>query len=435
MLRALLLLFLAAACAAQTLDGVWVGSLRKDSNPAALVFIFENATHATVNSIEMGTTNELSGIVFDGNKVRFEVKRVGGQFEGVLDPDTKEISGVWTQPGFREPLVLARTDRTSVMDPALQGIDARVPYPPTVVRADGRDWLFYEVHITNWSTEEMTLLRLDVLMGDDQATMDSDLLKKITVAGGVKLRPGVRSIVMIPVSGGPFPDAIRHRVTFQLAGESQPRSTECAPARVLRGAVRIGPPVGAGSWQMAAGPDGDMHHRGAIIAYQGRATISQRFAFDFFVETSEEPDHTANESYPSYGVPLIAVADGTVASVIDGLPDNPPSALLATVPLTPDRMYGNRVTLDIGGGRYVTYAHMKAGLRVKAGDKVRRGHVLGAIGSTGRSGAPHLHFQVTDGPDPIASEGLPFVFESFTHEGTRYTDEMPLNRWVVVFPK
>jgi murein DD-endopeptidase MepM/ murein hydrolase activator NlpD len=435
MFRALLLLFLAAACAAQTLDGVWIGSLRKDSNPAALVFVFENATHATVNSIEMGTTNDLSNITVDADKVRFEVKRVSGRFEGTLDHDGKKLAGVWTQPGFREALVLARTDRTAVMDPALEGIDARVPHPPTVVRADGRDWLFYEVHITNWSSEEMTLLGLDVLIDDDEVHIDADLLQKIAVAGGTKLQPGVRSIVMIPVSGGPFPNTIRHRVTFQLAGESKPRSTECAPVQVLRGPVRLGPPVGAGSWRMAAGPDSDMHHRGAILAYRGRATISQRFAFDIFVETSEEPDHTANESYLSYGAPLIAVADGTVASVVDGLPDNPPRALLATVPLTPDRMYGNRVTLDIGGGRYVTYAHMKSGLRVKAGDPVRRGQVLGAIGSSGRSGAPHLHFQVTDGPDPIASEGVPFIFESFTHEGTKYTGEMPLNRWVVSFPK
>jgi murein DD-endopeptidase len=383
----------------------------------------------------MGTTNELSNIAIDGNTVRFEVKRVSGRFEGVLDPDRKKLSGVWTQAGFREPLVLARPDQPAVMDPALEGIDARVPYPPAAVRAGGREWLFYEVHITNWSTEEMTLLRLDLLIGEDQATIESDLLKKLAVAGGVKLRPGVRSVLMIPASGDHFPDSIHHRVTFQLAGESQPRSTECAPAAVRRSPVRIGPPVGAGSWQMAAGPDGDMHHRGAIIAYQGRATISQRFAFDLFVETSEEPDHTANESYPTYGAPLLAVADGTVASVVDGLPDNPPGALLAAVPLTPGRMFGNRVTMDIGGGRFVTYAHMRAGLGVKTGEKVLRGQVLGAIGSSGRSGAPHLHFQVTDGPDPIASEGVPFVFESFTHEGAKYTGEMPFNRWVVSFPK
>jgi len=435
MLRELLLLTTAATCAAQSLDGTWLATLHNGTAPVSLVFLFENAAHATVFSTELGTTNQLDNIVIDGAAVRFEVKRVAGRFTGALQPDGKRIAGEWTQPGFHESLVLTRTDRSSVIDPAFQGVDAWVPYPPTAVRADGKDWLFYEVHITNWSEVEMTLLRLDILIGDDEAAIEGDLLKKLATAGGVKLRPGVRSIILVPAAGDHFPDSIRHRVTFQLAGDPNPKTTECATTPVLRGAVRIGPPVGAGTWEFTGGPFGDLHHRGAIIAYRGRASLSQRFAFDLVLKTADHADHATSADYPAYGVPLLAVADGTVVSVVDGLPDNTPGAILGTVPLTPENMFGNRVTLEIAKGRYVTYGHMKSGVRVKQGDKVRRGQVLGAIGNSGRSGGPHLHFQVTDGPDPIASEGLPFVFESFTRDGTKYSGEMPLNLWLVSFPQ
>ena len=41
------------------------------------------------------------------------------------------------------------------------------------------------------------------------------------------------------------------------------------------------------------------------------------------------------------------------------------------------------------------------------------GQVIGALGNTGNTDAPHLHFHVMSTPDPLASNGLPFVFSSF----------------------
>lgn len=72
-------------------------------------------------------------------------------------------------------------------------------------------------------------------------------------------------------------------------------------------------------------------------------------------------------------------------------------------------------------------------VRVKAGDTVRRGQVLGLVGNSGHTDAPHLHFHVSDGKDPLASEGVPFVFDTFTRDGVIYRDEMPLGDWVVSF--
>jgi murein DD-endopeptidase MepM/ murein hydrolase activator NlpD len=76
------------------------------------------------------------------------------------------------------------------------------------------------------------------------------------------------------------------------------------------------------------------------------------------------------------------------------------------------------VVLDLGGGRYALYAHLQPGsLTVVAGDRVRRGQVLGKVGNTGNSVAPHLHFHVMDGPSPLDANGLPYRIDRFEVTG------------------
>ncbi len=75
---------------------------------------------------------------------------------------------------------------------------------------------------------------------------------------------------------------------------------------------------------------------------------------------------------------------------------------------------GNSVTLDIGRGHYAHYMHLQPGsLRVKVGDRVRRGQVLGLVGNAGSSFLPHLHFEVTNSPVLLSGDGVPYVFKSF----------------------
>jgi len=62
---------------------------------------------------------------------------------------------------------------------------------------------------------------------------------------------------------------------------------------------------------------------------------------------------------------------------------------------------------------------------MKVGDKVMTGQVLGLLGNSGNTDTPHLHFHVMDGPSPLVSNGLPYVFTSFTGQGM-LKDEKPL---------
>jgi len=65
-----------------------------------------------------------------------------------------------------------------------------------------------------------------------------------------------------------------------------------------------------------------------------------------------------------------------------------------------DGVYGNYVLLDHGGELQTMYGHASE-VFVHEGDVVRRNEVIALSGSTGRSTAPHLHFEVRRGGEPV----------------------------------
>ena len=72
----------------------------------------------------------------------------------------------------------------------------------------------------------------------------------------------------------------------------------------------------------------------------------------------------------------------------------------------------------MGHGYFAFYAHLQPkSIRVKVGNKVRRGSVLALLGNSGQADAPHLHFHIADGNSPLGAEGLPYVIESFEMQG------------------
>jgi murein DD-endopeptidase MepM/ murein hydrolase activator NlpD len=165
-------------------------------------------------------------------------------------------------------------------------------------------------------------------------------------------------------------------------------------------------------------------HRRFIYTLAGKARIPGRYAIDFVgVDELGRTTH-GNSDFPpdaiGYGARVLAGADANVAAVRDGIAES--SSIRGNSAHALGEGAGNYVALKLSGGRYVYYEHLKLGsIRVKVDEHVHLGDVIGNVGFSGDTTRPHLHVHVADGVDPLASEGLPFVVESYKEIG-RYSN-------------
>jgi murein DD-endopeptidase MepM/ murein hydrolase activator NlpD len=154
----------------------------------------------------------------------------------------------------------------------------------------------------------------------------------------------------------------------------------------------------------------------ALLPLNGAFFLAQRFAIDWEqIDENHRLYHGDSKdvrSYRIYDAAVIAVADGVVVAARNDLGDQVPGKLPEGLPL--DEADGNFVILELGKGMYALYAHLKPGsVRVGVGDQVRRGDLLGNVGNSGNSQAPHLHFQMMDRPSGLAANGIPYVFDNY----------------------
>lgn len=121
----------------------------------------------------------------------------------------------------------------------------------------------------------------------------------------------------------------------------------------------------------------------------GNLTTDGHDGIDFRLRTMAE----MNE-----GVAVLAAADGTVLRVRDGEPD----VSVKVRGHLNGRDAGNGVVIDHGQGWETQYSHLRRGsLRVKPGDRVRRGDPIGLIGMSGNTEYPHLHFALRIKGQPV----------------------------------
>lgn len=117
-------------------------------------------------------------------------------------------------------------------------------------------------------------------------------------------------------------------------------------------------------------------------------------------------DGTKNEHYFGWGKEVLAPADGVVLEAVDGVRDNEPGkAAGGHAPL------GNFVILSHADGEISVLSHlMKGGVKVKAGDRVAAGKVVGKCGNSGDSSEPRLHLRLVDSENVAGASGLDIHF-------------------------
>jgi murein DD-endopeptidase len=453
-----------AASSANGIEGVWAGMLGGQLH--LVVTITKSGSGelgGTMNSVDQHAILELSNVTLRGDAVRFEVPRVGGVYEGRLKKNGNDISGSWTQTSeaaqaldftrSAEPGAAAEGTAEQAAPkpehtpkPLLLGFNAVIPIAPTAFKADGKWHLVYELHISNMDKWEYAFTRIDVVSADaaqktlasfSGADLDGMFIHPgLPNAGKVsKLAPGEFGAVFLWVTFDKLEDipaAISERISAKVGDYPEALSIVTPATNVDKNVVVVisSPLVGA-DWVAANGPSNTSLHRRALIPINGHAYISQRFAIDWVQVYPDgktyKGDPSDNKNYRAYGSEIHAVADGVVTQVGDGVPQNTPGAKSLAVPLTLETVGGNHVIMEIGNGLFAFYAHMQPGsLRVKVGDKVRRGQVLGLLGNTGNSSEPHLHFQICNANSELGSEGLPYAFASFEVQGKGEGDDMKM---------
>ncbi|MFN7922889.1 MAG: M23 family metallopeptidase [Bryobacteraceae bacterium] len=311
-----------------------------------------------------------------------------------------------------------------------QSLSLHVREPVAAVNFAGHAVIAYELDIANKGTSPVELRKVQItgeagaaLLTYDRAALAKNALLIAPKRGKLdRLNPGSRAVVFVWVeAGGPV-----HWLTNQVfvSGVESPLTVVSTVAS--ESARVLGTPLDPGDWWIANGPSNTSDHRRAQVRKDGdlNAPFAQRYAIDFGLICDGrwfQNKGKANSDYCGWGSKVLAVAAGQVVSTHDGVPENSPGSL--AVKLDKQTLMGNHVILDIGGGHWALYAHLKPGsLLVKAGDRVEAGQAIGRVGNTGSSGAPHLHFHLSKAGSPedvmtAQTDPVPYVFANFARIG------------------
>jgi len=306
-----------------------------------------------------------------------------------------------------------------------------------IVRADdGKDHVEYELLALNVFPEAVTLSSVTVVdpAGKELTRIEGNALAAVTQTVFARTQTAV-----IPASAAvsvdvdlilppdTAPERVMHQIAYTLKADSElalmvgglevnaPEVTiNRQPAMVIK------PPLKGKGWLATSACCKPNIHRDLRIAIDGvRIETAETFAIDWAKVKNDRlfgGDGKRVEQYYGFGEDVLAVADGTVVYIHDGMIDETPSVLM--VPKSKSDYGGNNVILELAPNVFAWYAHLRQGsLTMKVGDAVKAGAPIAKLGNTGPSEGPHLHFGLLNKPDPIAGRSLPFVFDSFTLDG------------------
>ncbi|MPR35806.1 M23 family metallopeptidase [Salmonirosea aquatica] len=327
-------------------------------------------------------------------------------------------------------LAFALTMATAWGQPYRTTLHVQLPDSVQPVDIDGKPTVYYEIYLTNFSPDTFQLHALNVVDRGTSApylALQGPMLQKALSRIGspsqdttTRLLPGATSILYLefalPKQTVP---QLTHLITFHAVGKEHwgELTIQTAALKCLSGTPLIlGNPLAGGPWTAVYDPAWARGHRRVPYTVHGRARIPGRFAIDFIKMDAGGKYAHGNEDFVKnwlgYATEVLAVADGEVTAIRDDFPESP--ALSEHPEYSADQATGNYISLSIGTNRFAFYEHLKPNsIKVKPGQKVKKGEVIASLGFTGQTTGPHLHFHVADFDSPLGAEGVPYVFEEF----------------------
>lgn len=180
--------------------------------------------------------------------------------------------------------------------------------------------------------------------------------------------------------------------------------------------AKIHLPFQEGSWWDIMGNDWTGLHKAEPVSWP--------FAHDFVRLGADgrmwSGQGLRNEDHYGFSQPVLAPAPGKVAMVRHDMPDQAPGQPPAPEVIgdDPTRVAGNLVVIAHGYGEFSFLAHLQAGsICVREGQTIKRGQQVAAVGNSGQSPGPHLHYHLQNGPNLFVDHGLPVLFSDFSAAG------------------
>lgn len=311
-------------------------------------------------------------------------------------------------------------------------LETNVSFLSDLIQANNKSYLVYELNIFNNYKDIIVLEKVEIcnLISPKLpiATFDSIYINNNFERPGLKNENdlnhlasnqfGVLNLNLEFIDQNKIPEKIFHRLHFKIQkgnGESIKYAIETTiletPSLTK---LTIGLPFNKkGKWLYEA--EG---HKNSRFFLNGKVVYPQRFAIDWiYVENKKFAKNAIkkNEDWYGYGLEIVSVADGYVVDVKDSIIDNEPLSEQMAVRINGETIAGNYVIIDIGNDLYALYGHLiPNSLKVKIGDKIEKGQVIGLLGNSGNSDLPHLHFQLDNkGSMPMGGEGIPYHIKEF----------------------
>jgi len=314
--------------------------------------------------------------------------------------------------------------------------DMKVTFAPIEVKStDGKVNLLYSVEVSNFEKDGYALKDFQVLNAANntrlcsisdtgkyllihQPTTESipEQLYAYPMVGHATYRFSI-GLILDPAH---VPQKIKHRLV--LLKDAKETTIEAAETAVSKGPVTI---VGApfkGNGFVSECTTAFLpfnHHPTFQFTYKGMTRVPERYCVDWLKVDSAgnlfHGDQTVCANWYVYGQNIYAATAGEVVFVQEGMPDQSPVGTVNNVNLYNGT--GNSITISTGVS-YAVYGHMIANsITVKVGEFVTKGQLIGRVGNSGNSNAPHLHFGIHSEFPYYISEGLPYYIDSFEKAG------------------